>query len=299
LQICPGGTLEDPPPVCLDPCSTLDPSRNATFDTIEAVLRDLFTVLPDAFVHLGGDEVDTTCWDSTPRIAKWMAQKGIDADGGYGYFVSRTQAIAHKLGKTAIVWDEVRMRLLLLMFLLLVLLLVRADVPLLQLWNHFGTALDREKTVLNTRFNPSQAPKRRPCVANATSHGYRVVRSQNIHWYLDQTVQKPWSAQYDFEPCADLPGGVGGKSCTFIVGGAASMWGETVDTSDLMNTVWPRAGAVGERLWSAAAVNDSAAALPRYTAFRCYLNRRGFAAAPALNAVAREAPAGPGSCFAQ
>ena len=43
---------------------------------------------------------------------------------------------------------------------------------------------------------------------------------------------------------------------------------QTVDTSDLMQTVWPRAGAVGERLWSAAAVNDSDAALPRYVKFR-------------------------------
>ena len=58
------------------------------------------------------------------------------------------------------------------------------------------------------------------------------------------------------------------KNCAFVVGGAASMWGETVDTSDLMQTVWPRAGAVGERLWSAASVNDSDAALPRYVKFR-------------------------------
>jgi hypothetical protein len=89
------------------------------------------------------------------------------------------------------------------------------------------------------------------------------------------------------------------------------MWGETVDASDLMQTVWPRAGAVGERLWSPAYVNSSAAALPRYLTFRCYLNRRGFAAAPALNGlngesgfgggpgIDRQGPNGPGSCFQQ
>lgn len=164
-----------------------------------------------------------------------------------------------------------------------------------QVWNHFGTALDRNATVINTRFNPSQAPSRPPCVANATAHGYRVVRSENIHWYLDQTVHKPWTAQYDFDPFGDLDA----ASCKYILGGAASMWGETVDVSDLMQTVWPRAGAVGERLWSAAVVNSSALALPRYVAFRCYLNRRGFAAAPARNSVAREAPSGPGGCYVQ
>ena len=120
-------------------------------------------------------------------------------------------------------------------------------------------------------------------------------RSQNVHWYLDQTLHKPWTAQYPFEPCVGLTV----AQCHYIIGGAASQWGETVDVSDLMQTIWPRAGAVGERLWSARGVNDSEAALPRYIAFRCLLNRRGFAAAPALNEVARAAPHGPGSCYGQ
>ena len=113
--------------------------------------------------------------------------------------------------------------------------------------------------------------------------------------YLDQTVHKPWTVQYNFDLCGDLDP----ARCKFIVGGAASMWGETVGPSDFMQTIWPRAGAVGERLWSPESVNDSVAALPRYTQFRCYLNRRGFVAAPALNPEARQGPPGPGSCFTQ
>jgi hexosaminidase len=29
-------------------------------------------IFPDAFVHLGGDEVNTDCWSSTPHIVEWM-----------------------------------------------------------------------------------------------------------------------------------------------------------------------------------------------------------------------------------
>ena len=64
-------------------------------------------------------------------------------------------------------------------------------------------------------------------------------------------------------------------------------------------TIWPRMGAIAERLWSARDVVDTVAAKPRYAAFRCLLNRRGIAAAPAFNAHARTAPPGPGGCYDQ
>ncbi len=58
-------------------------------------------------------------------------------------------------------------------------------------------------------------------------------------------------------------------------------------------------GAIAERLWSARSVVNVNAAAPRLEYFRCLLNRRGVPAAPLDNSEAREAPPGPGSCFAQ
>ena len=78
------------------------------------------------------------------------------------------------------------------------------------------------------------------------------------------------------------------------------MWGEPVDTSDIQETIWPRAAAIAERLWSPKDLTASADdAEDRYAAFRCLLNRRGIAAAPYSNDIAREAPNGPGGCFEQ
>ena len=84
-----------------------------------------------------------------------------------------------------------------------------------------------------------------------------------------------------------------------VLGGEACMWAETVDVSDLYNTVWPRAGAFAERYWSPREVNDVDAAHGRYMHFRCLLNKRGVPAAPANNERGRSAPSGPGSCYAQ
>ncbi len=84
-----------------------------------------------------------------------------------------------------------------------------------------------------------------------------------------------------------------------VLGGHGEMWGETVDTSDLQQTVWPRLAAIGERLWSSRSMTDAKAALPRIEQFRCLLNRRGVAAAPVNNPNARTSPPGPGSCLQQ
>lgn len=104
-------------------------------------------------------------------------------------------------------------------------------------------------------------------------------------------------ALYGNEPCADI---TDAKQCALVLGGQGEMWGETVDASDLEQTVWPRLGAIAERLWSPREATTSAdAAHARMLAFRCLLNRRGIAAAPVDNAGARTGPPGPGGCFTQ
>jgi N-acetyl-beta-hexosaminidase len=64
-------------------------------------------LFPDEMVHLGGDEVDTACWDSTPAIADWMAANGMTADDAYAYFVGRAAAMAVARGKRPVQWSEV------------------------------------------------------------------------------------------------------------------------------------------------------------------------------------------------
>ena len=84
-----------------------------------------------------------------------------------------------------------------------------------------------------------------------------------------------------------------------ILGGEACMWGETVDPSDLDQTIWPRAAAVGERLWSPQNKLNVEEAEDRLQTFRCLLTQRGVAAAPVKNKRARSNPPNPGSCYSQ
>lgn len=58
------------------------------------------------------------------------------------------------------------------------------------------------------------------------------------------------------------------------------MWGEQVDTSNIMARAWPRAAATAERLWSLSSVTDIDDATARLEHFRCHLAQWGVPAGP-------------------
>lgn len=267
-EICPSTT-------CLTP---LDVANNATFDLVESLLRECTGgarsargapsgLFPEDFFHLGGDEVSTECWLSVPEVAAWLSERDLSADEAYFYFVDRAAAIARSQGRRAVQWDEV--------------------------WANFGTDLNKDNIIHVWReWGGSET-----AIHDATAAGYNLIVNvgyRDDSWYLDN-LEVMWDKVYGKEICA----GISDEQCGLVLGGHGEMWGETVDASDLDQTIWPRMAAIAERLWSPRDLNDADAALPRLHSFRCLLNRRGVAAAPVLNKMAREAPGGPGSCYEQ
>ncbi|KAG5532757.1 hypothetical protein RHGRI_027158 [Rhododendron griersonianum] len=49
----------------------LDVSNEFTFQVIDGILSDFSKVFKFKFVHLGGDEVNTSCWVTTPHVRNW------------------------------------------------------------------------------------------------------------------------------------------------------------------------------------------------------------------------------------
>ena len=91
----------------------LNVASNTTFALLDGLFADMTGrargagLFPENLFHLGGDEVNTACYESTPSIAKWLKQKGLTADGGYEDFVKKYQAIAHSKGRDVAGWEEI------------------------------------------------------------------------------------------------------------------------------------------------------------------------------------------------
>lgn len=255
-EICPSTS-------CLQP---LNVASNATFNLIDGLIGEITSGLfKDNFVHLGGDEVDTSCWTKTPAVADWLKAQNMSADDGYAYFVKKVAGMVIDKKHRPVQWSEV--------------------------FDHFKGNLPKE-TIVHVWKDVTN-------VTEVVALGYDVLRNvgyDNISWYLDNLNVK-WDAVYQNEPCNGIPTD---ELCAKVLGGHGEMWGETVDGSDIEQTVWPRLAAIAEKLWTSRdQTKDVSAAAQRIRNFRCLLLQRGVAAAPVDNANARSSPAGPDSCFTQ
>ncbi|GMP22312.1 hypothetical protein CsSME_00000388 [Camellia sinensis var. sinensis] len=240
----------------------LDVSNEFTFKVIDGILSDFSKIFKFKFVHLGGDEVDTSCWAITPHVKKWLQKHALNESEAYQYFVLRAQKIALSYGYEIINWEET--------------------------FNNFGDKLSR-KTVVHNWLGGGVAER-------VVAAGLRCIVSNQDKWYLHY-LDTTWPEFYMNEPLTNI---TNPKQQELVIGGEVCMWGEHIDGSDIEQTIWPRAAAAAERLWSP---YDNLAKDPRQITgrlahFRCLLNQRGVAAAP-LAGPGRVAPQDPGSCYMQ
>jgi len=180
----------------------------------------------------------------------------MDTRQGLLYFHQKVSEIIMKQGRHPIVWEE----------------------P----YGTFGNQLNKNITIQTWISWASDI------TADIARNGYRVI---NNGWrYLDWLDNK-WDKFYLQDPVGNLEEHLH----HLVLGGESSMWGETVDASDLFSTVWPRSAASAERFWSAKHVRDLSAAVDRLRWFRCLLLKRGISSG-LVGSDGRDAPANAGPC---
>ncbi|XP_075397285.1 beta-hexosaminidase subunit beta [Tenrec ecaudatus] len=224
----------------------INPSVNTTYNFLYRLFKEISEVFPDQFIHLGGDEVDFTCWMSNPDIKNFMKQKGFGQDYKKleSFYVQQVVNMIANIKKRSIVWQEV----------------FDDNVKLKP-----GTVVE----VWKSENFPEE-------LARVTAAGFPVLLA--APWYLDWiSYGQDWTKYYEAEPF-DFHGTP--QQQELIIGGEACLWGEYVDSTNLTPRLWPRASAVGERLWSNRNVRNVRDAYERLAIHRCRMVRRGIAAEP-------------------
>ncbi|KAG7158849.1 Beta-hexosaminidase subunit alpha-like [Homarus americanus] len=231
----------------------IDPSKDNNYDFLQTLFTEVTGRFPDHYIHLGGDEVNFSCWKSNPNITDFMAK--INITGDYSkleqvYITKLVDIVSNLPTKNGyLVWQEVFDNGVEI-----------ANDTIVHVWKY-------ENVPVAWKHELNQV----------TSAGYKTVLSSC--WYLNYiSYGVDWHKYYECDP-QDFHGTDSQKQ--LVMGGETCMWGEYVDRTNLISRTWPRASVVAEKLWSSSEhTNSTSEATPRLEEHRCRLLARGYDVEP-------------------
>ena len=204
----------------------MDPTRESTYKFLEKFIAEMAKLFPDAYFHIGGDEVDGKQWDANPKIQEFIKAHNMKNNQDLqAYFNERLQKIVAKNHKTMVGWDEI----------------LHPDLP---------------KTVIVQSWRGQQS------LAAAAKQGYRGLLS--FGYYLD--LMWPAARHYAVDPMSDAAADLTPQEKSLILGGESCQWAEWVTPENIDSHIWPRNAVIAERLWSPQEVKDVASMYMRMNA---------------------------------
>ncbi|CAF4602908.1 unnamed protein product, partial [Didymodactylos carnosus] len=87
---------------------TMDPSRETTFEFLDAFFNETTSLFPDKYFHIGGDEVEGSQWTRSNLIQTWKTQLSLSTNHDIQrYFTRRVQQLLSKYNRFIVGWDEI------------------------------------------------------------------------------------------------------------------------------------------------------------------------------------------------
>lgn len=194
-----------------------DPTREEVYTFIDRFIGEMVRIFPDAYWHIGGDEVEGKHWNANRRIVAWRRRRGFRTnDELQAYFNRRLTTILAKHKRRMIGWDEI-----------------------------LNPALPKQTVVQSWRGTNY--------LREAAKAGFTSILS--APYYLDHI--KPATDFYLADPVPRTTDLTPAEQA-LVLGGEACMWSEFVSFETTDSRLWPRLGAVAERLWSPGEVTNVA-----------------------------------------
>jgi len=198
------------------PSSVTDPTREETYKFMDKFVEEMGKLFPDAYFHIGGDEVDGKFWDSNPKIQAFKQAHGMKSNQDLqAYYNQRLEKILTKHHKIMVGWDEI----------------LHPDLP---------------KNIVVQSWRGQES------LAKAAEQGYRGLLSYG--YYLD--LMWPTARHYATDPMSGAAANLTPEQKKLILGGESCQWAEWVTPENIDSHIWPRNAAIAERLWSPQDVVD-------------------------------------------
>ncbi|MCK3685590.1 beta-N-acetylhexosaminidase [Maribellus sp. YY47] len=213
------------------PDFTFNPGNEATYSFLTDILREVSTLFPSDYIHIGGDEVSygNQQWPSLPGVKKIMNENGLeDLVQVEHYFLRRMSDSIQSLGNKMLGWDEV------------VSSGINSNRSLVMWWRH-----DKPEVL-----------------QNALNNDFQVVLCPRIPLYFDFVQDekhisgRKWGGKFaplesvyrfpsdDFLPAAAI-------TDKRVLGIQANLWTETIDDSERLEFMtFPRISAFAESGWT-------------------------------------------------
>ena len=268
----------------------LDILNNDTYTVVKNVYDELSSLFTDNVFHVGGDELQTGCYNYSSLIRDYFADnKSRTYDDLTQYWVDHALPIfMNATNRTIMIWED-----------LIIGTPHAHNVP--------------KKNVIAQSWNNGITN-----IKNLTALGYDVVVSSSDFLYLD-CGYGGWNGndpRYNemANPNASVPtfnyGGNGGSWCApyktwqriydydftlnlteaekkHVLGAEAPLWSEQVDDQVISVKMWPRVAALAELTWSgnrdSSGMKRTSKLTQRILNFREYLVANGVAAAPLVS----------------
>ncbi len=235
----------------------MDPSKEVTYKFLEGFLGEMTHLFPDAYFHIGGDEVNGKQWAQSTAVQAFEKEHHLaNGEALQAYFNQRILKILQANGKTMIGWDEI----------------LHPDLP---------------------KASVIQSWRGAKGLAEAVTKGYQGILSNG--YYLDHL--SPASYHYGIDPLAGDADKLTPEQAKRVLGGEACMWSELVSAETVDSRVWPRTAVIAERYWSSPDVRDVDSMYQRMAAVSSQLEWTGVRHranyGPMLDRLSAGQPAGP------
>ncbi|WP_426671265.1 beta-N-acetylhexosaminidase [Mucilaginibacter sp. McL0603] len=195
---------------------TFDPTNEKVYDFLDKFVGEMATIFPAGYMHIGADENNGMAWKLNPKIMDWMTQHQMQSTDDLQRYFVQRVYGVMKKHHRQMIGWEE---------------IYNDQLPkdaIVHKW------IPQDNGMIKSYGNPNDIAQHNPVLI---SDGF----------YLDQFL--PAYIHYNNASIA-------AANNPNILGGEAAQWTELANTDNIDGRIWPRAGAIAERLWSPVNVTD-------------------------------------------